>query len=326
MMSNPQQTQPQMMPEGLKCLVHGQTRTLVDILKEMNKEEPIRDSFDARKRLETFVNHNLRSGDEVAHFVIRLLFRWFYRNEIDGKRIDLAGLEKELLSSGSDAFYEESYANKIYFDYCVAKLIKYIKFLNEFRRYSSIKQIKDDLQATIGYISGCGSNCNGSEYFFGFSRAMLSEILWTIERNEERLFNRESGLSNEALERLFFTDYAEKIDSLGFERAIKEVFRDGGCHSEWLSTIDVIGPHIMEVREGEYEIMCGSGNPFGRDAFFIRFALQLLANDPKYRYCNGYFVPNEDYSLPVYQEWRGAKLSFKNQAEKEEFIKKIPWE
>ena len=235
------------------------------------------------------------------------------------------GLEESVSKDGGDAFLMESQANKVYFDYCVSKLVSYIMFLNEFRRYTSTEQIKEDLHATIGFVSGCSSNCrNGSEYFFGFSRPMLFDILWTIERNQDRLFPSGKSLLNEELESLFFSDYAEKVDSLGFERAIKEVFRPGGCHSEWLSTVDVIGPRLLEVRDGEYEIMCGSGNPFGRDSFMLHFAMPLLATDSKYQYKNGYFVPKEDYSLPVYHEWQGRRLSFIDQKEKEAFINRIP--
>lgn len=320
------QNHPQAMPESLKCLVHGQTRTLVDILKAMNEESPILDAYDARERLRSFVSSHLRSGDSVARFVIRLIFRWLSWNRtIIGKGINLDGLEESLSKDGGDAFLMESQANKVYFDYCVSKLVSYIKFLNEFRRYTSTEQIKEDLQATIGFVSGCSSNCrNGAEYFFGFSRPMLFDILWTIERNQDRLFPSGKGLLNEELERLFFCDYAEKVDSLGFERAIKEVFRPVGCHSEWLSTVDVIGPRLLEVRDGEYEIMCGSGHPLGRDSFMLHFAMPLLASDSKYQYKNGYFVPKEDFSLPVYHEWQGRKLSFINQEEKEAFINRIP--
>lgn len=324
-MSN-RQTHPVVMPDALKCLVHGQTRTLVDILKAMNEDKPILNAYDARERLELYVSSHLRSGDSVAHFVIRLLFRWLYYKEANGEGINLENLEESLSTSGGDAFYKDSDVDKVYYEYCVAKIVDYIKFLNEFRRYTNKEQIIDDLHSTIGFISGCSSNCRGdSDYFFGFGRHMIGELLWEIERNEEKLFRPGVGLSNEELERLYFTEYAEKVDSLGFENAIKEVFRGDGCHSEWLSTVNVIGPHLLEVREGEYEIMCGAGNPFGRDAFALRFAAPLLANDPKYHYCGSYFVPIEDYSLPVYHEWRG-KLSFRSQAEKEEFIKKIPWD
>ena len=322
-----QQNPPEVMPEALKCLVHGQTRTLVDILKAMNEEKTVFNADDARERLEAYVSRNLRSGDSVAQFVIRLLFRWLYHYEANGEGINLDYLEETLSESGGDRFYMESNVHKVYFDYCVEKIVNYIKFLNGFRRYTSKEQIKNDLHSTIGFISGCSSNCrNGSEYFFGFSRRMIYEIVWDIERNQEKLFDPNTGLSNEALERLFFSDYAEKVDSLGLEKTMEEVFRRQGCHTEWLDTVDVIGPHLMEVREGEFEIMCGASYPFGRDAFALRFAAPLIANDPKYRYCNGYFVPIEDYSLPVYQEWRGAILSFKTQAEKEDFIKQIPWE
>lgn len=117
-------------PQEVKSVMYGQMRTLVDLLKALNNQEPIKNADDAENRLTELVERNVRYGDEYAFMAIRTIWCLMSKYENEGNPIDLAMLEKDLYEFHKDKghFLEDTITNKFY-NYSVSKLVKYIQIM-----------------------------------------------------------------------------------------------------------------------------------------------------------------------------------------------------
>ena len=159
-------------PQELLTMMHGQIRTLIDLLKELNKETPIKDSDDARSRLTEIVERNVRYGDEFAFMAMRTIWCLMSQYEQEGTPIDLDKLEKDMfLFHDKNGFFLKKNIESIFYSYSVRKMIKYIQFLNDFRRYKSYEDIREDLRSIP--VSHCSSN--DPQYYFSFYKGTIYE-------------------------------------------------------------------------------------------------------------------------------------------------------
>ena len=76
--------EPQEVPAELLTLMHGQIRTLIDLLKDLNKQQPIKDCKDAYTRLTELVERNIRYGDEYAFMALRTIWCIMSQQEQEG--------------------------------------------------------------------------------------------------------------------------------------------------------------------------------------------------------------------------------------------------
>ena len=144
-------------PQELLTMMYGQVRTLIDLLKALNKQEPIKDSYDARERLTEIAERNVRYGDEFAFMAMRTIWCIMSRYEHEGSKVDIEQLEKDMLSfHDGNEYLKANDIEQIFYNYSVRKMVKYIQFLNEFRRYSDYESIREDLQSIP--VSHCSSN------------------------------------------------------------------------------------------------------------------------------------------------------------------------
>jgi len=318
------------LPQEVKTVMYGQMRTLVDLLKALNDKEPIKDADDAERRLTELVERNVRYGDEYAFMAIRTIWCLMSQYKHEGKTIDLSILEKDLYEYHKDKghFLEDTITN-IFYNYSVSKLVRYIQFLNDFRKYSDYRQIEDDLPS-IGF-SHCSSNDEG--YYYSFSRFALHDLRWIL-MDEWNNISRNGYLDNSALEEIVFGRYERMLKAHGIREMIQLAYGQVGCHPNLRGPIfdrycknAIYGP-FFRIDGNEIEKGCSDFRrwPFTSESFEMKFAHSILDNDPNYKHVNegnydDAYIPIKDYSLPVYSRYRG-KMRFASDEEKFAFINK----
>lgn len=319
-----------MLPQEVKTVMYGQMRTLVDLLKALNTQEPIKDADDAANRLMELVDRNVRYGDEYAFMAIRTIWCLMNQYQNEGKVVDFAMLEKDLYDFHKDNghFLDDTITN-IFYNYSVSKLVKYIQFLNDFRKYSDYRQIEEDLPS-IGF-SHCSSNDEG--YYYSFNRFALHDLRWIL-MDEWNNLSRNGCLDNAALEEIIFGRYERMLKEYGIREMIQLAYGQIGCHPDLRGPISghytdnpIYGP-VFRVRGEAIEKGCSDFRrwPFTSESFEMKFAHEILDKDPNYIHVNDgnyddAYIPVSDYTLPVYSRYRG-KIKFDSEEDKLAFIKK----
>ena len=311
-------------PQELLTMMYGQIRTLIDLLKVLNKQEPIKDFEDARNRLIEITERNVRYGDDFAFMALRTIWCIMSRYEEEGSKVDIEQLEKDMLSfHDGNEYLKANGVERIFYNYSVRKMIKYIQFLNEFRRYSTYEAIREDLQSIP--FSHCSSNDRHYYYsFYGGTIGSVLQILFVEWKN----VTKNGILDNELLEQIAFGRFDNMVKEHGLKRTIRLAYGDVGCHPEiqgplvrregtvWGPTYEIDGKHI--------EKGCSDFRrwPWTNTCFEIQFANDILEKDKNYMFVDDdwqVYLPLSDYSLPVYSLCRG-KMHFESQEEKIKFI------
>lgn len=317
-------------PSELSTMIYGQMRTLIDLLKELNNQEAIKDWDEAMDRLVQIIERNVRYGDVYAFMAIRTLWSIVSSHKYEGKPLDIEHLEREMIKYHEDrgnTFLKEPFMQTL-FHYSVRKLVKYIQFLNEFRRYKSPDVLLSDLHS----IPSSHCSANDPDYYFSFSGFSL-QMVRNILMKEWKNITTKGGLNNDSLEEVAMG----RFDSLVMQHGLKETlwlaYGDVGCHS------NIQGPRnraegiawgpFFKISGGRIEKGCSDFRrwPWSNTGFEMVFASRILEEDENYVHiedeCSGdLFIPLRDFSLPVYSKYRG-KLHFKSDNEKMIFIKKI---
>lgn len=304
-------------PREIVQIMYGQVRTMVDILKVLNSKMVIKDADDAANRLRNIVEKNVRYGDAYAMAALRALNILIDRYTEAGKGVDIERLERDMI----DIFKEEKTWEtlpivEVFYHYSAEKLVRYIKFLNDFRRYTDFKQIKDDLSSIP--FSHCSSNDEG--YYFSFDRNTIYVLLQSI-KNSWKYVSKDGVLNNEALEQFIFGNYEELLARFGLRKTIKKAYIQSPCvrsmrEPNQYKGIPLMAPNFT-IRENNIEKGCSGFQrwPGWNMDFEMKFAKEILKKDPNYKLVGDYFVPREDKSLPTYSLTLG-KVKLKSELEK----------
>ena len=312
---------PKSMPSAVKDMIYGQTRTLVDILREMDKEEPITNAKVASERLDRFFSKNLR-GDETGFNSMRAVWCILSAGFSEAGKFDVDKFEKKLLDFDKGRGEYWNRVEGIYFRYCTSKIIRYVSFLNSFRRYKTADELREDLMKTV-QVSSCGDNPR--DYFF----SLAPENLWMfmgVLREHEDLFSQ-GRLDTDLLQKVFIDEPKKKMEEQGLEKFIRENYSFAGCHPDLLVPKEwtFAGPTFRVLENGELDRLCNGSSRLqrGDTDFEARMAIPILESDPNYMSTGeGWwrvFVPVSDYSLPVIDAHYGI-ISFKTMEEKKEYI------
>ena len=313
-------------PQELLTMMYGQVRTLVDLLKELNKQEPIKDSDDARDRLIEITERNVRYGDEFAFMAMRTIWCIMSRYEQEGSKVDIEQLEKDMLSfHDGNQYLKENGIEQIFYNYSVRKMIKYIQFLNEFRRYSNYEAIRDDLQSIP--VSHCSSN--DPQYYFSFYKGPIWRV-YGILFDEWENVTKDGILDNELLEQIAFGRFDNMVKEHGLKETIRLAYGDVGCHPDIQAPMrrregTVWGP-VYRIDGKHIEKGCSDFRrwPWTNTSFEMKFAHEILEKDKNYMLADSdwrgeLYLPVSDYTLPVYSRYEG-KMHFDSQEEKTKFI------
>jgi hypothetical protein len=313
-------------PQELLTMMYGQVRTLVDLLKELNKQEPIKDSDDARDRLIEITERNVRYGDEFAFMAMRTIWCIMSRYEQEGSKVDIEQLEKDMLSfHDGNQYLKENGIEQIFYNYSVRKMIKYIQFLNEFRRYSNYEAIREDLRSIP--VSHCSSN--DPQYYFSFYKGPIWRV-YGILFDEWENVTKDGILDNELLEQIAFGRFDNMVKEHGLKETIRLAYGDVGCHPDIQAPMrrregTVWGP-VYRIDGKHIEKGCSDFRrwPWTNTSFEMKFAHEILEKDRNYMFADsdwrgGLYLPVSDYTLPVYTRY-GGRMDFESQEEKIKFI------
>ncbi len=308
------------MPMFLKNKSYGQTQTLVDLLIELNNRNKYRSPQEAIDGVRMYVDRLQMcvSSDISFLFSMRNLvnIEYCFKNGV----LDIDKLRDVFLMNF------DYHIDTIYKNYIVEKLVLLISYLNDFRRYSDVSILKNDLQRIFT------SNRN---YFEMGSPAMnYIESFFTFYVN--RFWNKmtENGiLNNKTLYDVMIGKHANNLLKYGLERVIEQNYKRDYCHSEvYAPDFDGAGPVYVETcfysnsslstYNRRYVKSCGEGKGPNSIADIFEFGLckNILREDEKYKETMMAFIPKTDFSLPVFLH-EGGLLLFVNESEKIAFIK-----
>lgn len=317
------------LPDYLKTKIFGQTRTLVDMLIELNKQNKYTSANKALEDLWGYLENIRISGDEVAFNCSIRSINAFANNCFSNGELDIEKLEMSLYHD----FYDGISA--VYENYVVEKSVTLVSYLNDFRRYTNPEDLRADFLRVTGGVNHCAPN--PENYYFGFSHAYVKGFFdryttmfwWEVKKN--------SVMDNHLFFDFMVGRHNRGIEKYGLNAVIKRNYQQyDSCHPEvYWPYHSGAGPvyvqtHFhdsnMEVVKRRFIKSCGDGKgPFEiRDYFEFDRIRPLLEEDEKYTTFEGYFIPKQDATLPVFNQWRGRVL-FISQEEQKGFVEK-QWE
>ena len=302
-------------PKELKTMMYGQVRTMIDLLKALNIEKPIKDIEDGLTRLKVILNIGL-GGDEIAFMVLRTIWHRTCNHSKDD--FDIYRLEEEVLNFHGDKRSLDYSIDTVLYHYSVAKFMKYIQYVNEFKRFKSYDEI-DNILLSIPF-SHCSEN--DPNYYFSFNRFTFQEIAYIISY-EWKNITKDGVMDNELLEEVIMGRFNTMVKTHGLRNTIKKAYKNAGCHTDIKIPIitdkTIWGPRFDLHRDNTYSKSCIGYEHFYRsnDLFELRFAVDLLKKDSNYKYNESeeVFFPVSDDSLPIYSV-RFGKIKFSTPKEK----------
>lgn len=311
-------------PKELLTMMHGQIHTLIDLLKELNKKTPIKNCEDAKARLTKIVERNVRYGDEYAFMAMRTIWCLISGYEQNGTSVDIEKLEKDMFSF-HDKFFRNKSVETILYSYSACKMIKYVQFLNEFRRYKSYKEIRKDLDSIP--VSACSEN--DTQYYFSFYTGTLNAV-WILLSEEWEHLTIDGKLDNELLDKIALGRFENMVKEYGLRETISVAYGDVGCHPNLqaprVRNEGIIWGPIYRINGANIEKGCSDFKhwPYTSTSFEMKFAHKILEKDKNYMCADsdwrgGLYLPISDYTLPVYSLYEG-KMHFDSEEEKIKFI------
>lgn len=303
---------------------HGITKTLADILVELNNKEHFTNPDTAMGALGRYFDRFRKGGDEIAFLAVRMMYSVL--NIEDFELFKNGILDSNVLREKifNDNVFIDLY-DKAYLSYCKERLCNLISYLNAFRRYESARQIIDDLyELKVTSFNHCSPN--NSPYFFSIGPSYpIHFFRYGLQENWKEICTH-GVLDSRKMKEVMFNRHERGIRKYGLEAVIKHDYEnDGPCHPEvYFPKKTGTGPVYVEVSDRRYIRSCGEGKgPHSvPNEYEFNLALQLLSKDKKYIQISNYYIPKVDYSLPVFYRYRGL-LQFDSDNEKIAFIKKI---
>lgn len=303
---------------------HGITKTLADILVELNNKEHFTNPDTAMGALWQYFDRFRKGGDEIAFFAVRLMYSVL--NISDFELFKNGILDSNVLREKifNDNVFIDLY-DRAYLSYCKERLCNLISYLNAFRRYESVEQIRDDLyELKVTSFSHCSPN--NSPYFFSIDPGYpIYFFRYGLQSNWKEICTH-GVLDSKKMMEVMFNRHERGIRKYGLDAVIRHDYEnDGPCHPEVYFPKKIgTGPVYVKVSDRRYIRSCGEGKgPHSvPNEYEFDLALQLLPKDKKYIQISSYYLPKADYSLPVFDWYRGL-LQFDSDNEKIAFIKEI---
>ena len=313
--------QPRLIPRAVISHYCGRVRTLIDLAKALNAEKQYTDleqfAEDFKELYESYMNRSI-----IDEYSYSIFYRGWMVPTLNSDR-PLEINEEELYRFITNDNTQQS----ILLRRGLTLLLRIIYYLNESQRYTTAQQIQEHLAILFPGLSHCTHSevkmsdmSMGLVYFFINTHNKICEI-W------DELLDENGVLSNDKIERFFFTDYANQLEQHGLDELIRQFYQLEYCTSDHYIHQDYFtGPFFLEVPTGgchsTFAKSCGgSEDTRYPDVFEFDRVKCILESCGKYEEIDYHLVPIEDYSLPVYSEW-GKKL-FATPTHKYGFIKSI---
>lgn len=300
---------------------HGITKTLADILIELNKKEHFTNPDTAMEALELYFDRFRKEGDDIAFLTIRMLYSVLNYDLFKNGILDSNVLRERI-------FNENIFINiydKAYLSYCKERLCNLISYLNAFRRYKSTRQISSDLyELKVMLFNHCGPN--NYPYFFRIGSGYPVQFFSAGLQENWKEICTHGVLDSRKMKEVMFNRHERGIRKYGLEAVIKHDYRNNDpCYPEVYFPRKIgTGPVYVKISDRRYIRSCGEGKgPHSiSNEYEFYLASQLLSKDKKYITTYRYYIPKDDYSLPVFDRYKGL-LQFDSDNKKTEFIKRI---
>ena len=299
------------LPKHLRPKVYGQTRTMVDMLIAMNKEAHFTSAQEALTSLFGHLDRLAEGGDEIAFNC-----SWRSINAFAGECFENGKLNVDKLQEACTHHFDDALSD-VYAQYVAEKTAVLVSYMNEFRRYTNPQDILNDFLRATGGVNHCGPNPD--DYYFAFNDYVQSSFSDYLSRFWDEIST--DGVLDNAKFRDFMIERHERgIKKYGLENVIKRNFKEVcPCHPEVLVAYRGGAAPIYVWRYRGYIKSCMEGRNIEGIPGRFEFGLiePLLREDPKYTH----YIPKEDFTLPVYDYWRG-RMHFESEEDKLAFIKK----
>lgn len=308
---------------------YGMTRTFADIILGLNEEKKYTSPGQALSDLGSYMQRFSEQGDNIAFLSVRILQCILH----DGSDIFTNG-HLNVLRLRELVFEDKNFLSaydKAYDSYCREKLINLVAYLNEFRRYSTPEELRRDLFENTDVFEF--SACAPIPGFYYFIMSGVSAMNYPVQffvraiRNLWPEITTDGVLDADKMRRLMFGNHDESVEQLGLEATIqRDYIADSPCHPEvFVPKVMGTAPiYVKDVKTGRYMRSCGEGKGPNSIPDWLEFqiAKQILEKDESYQFIGNYYIPKNDYTLPVYGGYSG-RLVFETQNEKLKFIEDI---
>ena len=303
---------------------HGITKTFADVLAELNKKEHFTNAESALASLAHYFDRFRKGGDEIAFLAIRILY-----SELNARNFKL--FEHGVLNA--NALRERLFNNntfvdlydRAYLSYCKERLCNLISYLNTFRRYKTVEQVRSDLQE-LNVTSFKHCSPNNSPFLFSIVSGYPIHFFSIALQKHWDEISSSGVLDNAKLMEVMFERHERGIRKYGLEAVIRHDYEsDDPCYPEVYFPKKVgTGPVYVRITDRKFIRSCGEGKgPHSvPNEYEFQLALQLLEKDKNYMKISRYIIPKSDYTLPVFDWWSGL-MSFGSDKEKISFIKEV---
>ena len=296
---------------------YGQVQTICDIIKTLNDKHHYTSVEAITKDMAEVMGQYVRRGT-IGKQTLMFVLKEGLQNELAFKngKLDYAALQRHLLNANnSDSPIEQIMSNRD-----VNKFLGLLSYMNEFRRYTSVEQIKNDFCA-IG-SEALRDDCKERRLsYISFFRAL--HALW-------EQVSVDGVLDNTKLQAKMIDEYQQDKQEYGLEKVAAEHYHsDSPCHPEvYFPNPDYHGPVLVADEDRRRFVeSCGEGKGPNRspDLYEFRLTQALIESDSKYIQvgeggCESYLIPKCDNTLPVYGYM--GKIHFSTKEEKDKFLKK----
>ena len=306
---------------------YGMARTFADIIIGLNEKEQFKNAEDAINALADYMKRFYEQGDNIAFLSLRILMNILFEPELfQNRNLNIILLKNKIFEKQNFDFE----CDKAYDQYCREKIYKLILYLNEFRRYRNPEEIRNDLfeGTDLFQFSHCGSI--DKPYFFEMRGATgmnypVTLFIGAVRKLWDEI-TTDGILDGNKMKKLMFEEHFNSIKKLGLSETILQDYEeDSPCHPEvFVPKKFGTGPIYVKNSFNQYVKSCGEGKGPNAIPDWLEFkiALKFLQDDSKYVRIREYYLPIEDYTLPIFNIYEG-KIIFQSFNEKTMFIENV---
>lgn len=308
-----------LMPKHLRPKVYGQTRTMVDMLIAMNKDAHFSSAQEAFDALFSHLGRLAEGCDKIAFNCSWRSINAFVDKCFENGALNVDKLHKECIHHCNNPLLD------VYADYVAERTAVIVSYMNEFRRYTNREEVLEDFVKATGGVNHCGPNPDN--YYFAIDTFYIRHYFKNYLHQFWDEMSTNGVLDNRKFRDFMIERHERGIKKYGLENVIKRNFKsDGPCHPEvYFPYRGGAAPvYVKDEKHRRYIKSCGEGKGPRRISDYFEFNLvePLLREDSKYTFISNFYLPKEDYTLPVYGKYDG-RIYFDSEEEKLAFIKKI---
>ena len=182
-------------------------------------------------------------------------------------------------------------------------MINLIIYLNTYRKYKSVKEIKKDLCERTNLFKSSSMRVPGLTFFSPQDIDFMDHVIYGVLEDEWEKLSINGILDSHKVKDRLFNKHEKSLQSIGFSKTIENYYySDGPCYSYVYYPFEVgSGPVYLEDDNGNMHRSCGYGGkvfdlPNYQESEILR---EILYKDERYEPILPFYVPKDDLSLPI---------------------------